>query len=668
MQHGMENYPVLFSPARIGRMTVKNRAVMAPMGTHSADPDGNCNEASVAMYAERARGGAGMIIVGMMTVDEEHGQALTNQFRLRPEFLVSYARLTEEVHAYGTKIIGQLYHGGAMCDPSITGSVNFAPSDMEIWPGRPARAMTADEIAHLRQQYVEKALLLQKAGFDGAEIHAAHGYLLAEFLSPFHNRRTDGYGGSFENRFRLLREIVCDVRAAVGPRFALLVRYPGDEFARHLSPLHMTEEDGLRIARALEETGAVDALDVSYGNAFNANANCEPYSYETGWKKGPARRIRAAVSLPVIATNTIKGPEAAEALLEEGVSDFVAIGRGMLADPFFMQKAWEGREDEIRRCMGCMHCRSGMASVGLQCAVNPRQLREASHSAEKMKKNGAGRRVAVVGGGPGGLECAKTLAERGFAVTLYEKENETGGSMNAADKAPHKEAMGRMIGTMTLQAKRAGVRILTGTEATAERIAGDPEGTPEAVFLAAGARPIVPPIPGVHGDNVHIAEHVLRSGIRLSGRVAVIGGGMTGMETAETLEMQGCEVTLIEMAPAVGAGMAPQLVQDVLGRMPKTRILTRHRLTAIEDGAVTCETAARGAGDAQGRNGEDPTVRIEADAVVLALGASPDPDLAGPYIERFGTQSVLLIGDAEKPGRIYDTVKDGFLKGWSYGR
>ena len=645
-------YPVLFSPAKIGSMTVKNRAVMAPMGTHSASADGNMNDKSIGMYAERAKGGVGAIIVGMIAVDEEHGVALPNQFRLKSAFLTEYSRLTEEIHSYDTRIIGQLYHGGAMSNPAVTGFINYSASDISIYPDRPTRAMTLDEIKRLREMYVEKALLLQRAGFDGAEIHAAHGYLLSQFLSPYHNRRTDDYGGSFENRFRLLREIIEDVRSAVGGRFVLTVRFPGDEFAKDRSPLHMDAEDGLRIAKAIEATGKVDALNISYGNAYNPNANCEPYSYKEGWKCETAKRIKDSVSLPTMSTNTIKGPELAEKVLEDGVSDFVVLGRSLLADPYFMKKAYTGREDDIRRCMGCMHCRAGMSSVGLQCAVNPTLMREVTHGSDKLRHDGNGTPVAVVGGGPAGMQAAQTLAKHGFDVTLYEKSDAMGGSMNAADKAPCKDKMTRMIGILERQTERAGVRLLRGCEADPELVA---EGSPAAVFLACGARPIVPNLPGVTAPNVYLAEQVQRERVELKGRVAVIGGGMTGMEVAETLEERGCLVTLIEMAPTIGAGMAPQLVTDVKTRMKNTTVLVRHKLTAVTATGVACVDLET-----------DRQVDVEADSVVLALGAVPDAERIGRFCDYFGTQTVYLVGDANSPGKIADATRDAYLKAFNF--
>lgn len=652
MNNALNKYPVLFSPAQIGRVTVKNRAVMAPMGTHSASADGNMNDKSIGMYAERAKGGVGLIEVGMITVDEEHGVALPNQFRLRESFLTEYSRLTEEIHSYGAKIIGQLYHGGAMSNPAVTGNINYSASDVSIYPGRPTRAMTYDEIQRLREMYVEKAKLLQRSGFDGAEIHAAHGYLLSEFLSPYHNKRTDEYGGSFENRFRLLKEIIEDVRSAVGNNFALIVRFPGDEFAKNLSPLHMDIEDGLKIAKAIEATGKVDALNISYGNAYNPNANCDPYSYAEGWKCDTAKRIKDSVTLPTMSTNTIKGPELAEKVLEEGVSDFVVLGRSLLADPYFMKKAYDGREEDIRRCMGCMHCRAGMSSVGLQCAVNPMLMREVTHGKDTMHHDGNGAPVAVVGGGPGGMQTAQTLAERGFNVTLYEKSGRMGGSMNAADKAPHKEKMTRMIGILTAQTERAGVKIINTCEATPEIVA---KGNPSAVFLACGAKPIVPNLQGINAQNVYLAERVQRERIPLQGNVAVIGGGMTGMEVAETLEQQGCKVTLIEMASTIGAGMAPQLVADVKTRMKNTKVLVHHKLTEITDTGVICFNLDT--------NSE---VSVEVDSVVLALGATPDHELINSFYEYFGSQNVYLVGDANSPGKIADATRDGFLKAFNF--
>lgn len=648
-----DKYKYLFRSGKLGGVTLKNRVVMSPMSISAASPSGEINDTVIAYYSERAKYGVGLIFIGMMTVDEEYGITYRNQIFLRATHVRNLKRLAESIHGYGAKVIGQLYHGGNMGTPQFTGRQNISASDVTTLPGNEPRAMTLEEIMTLEQKYVNCAKLLQTSGFDGVEIHAAHGYLIPQFLSPYYNKRTDQYGGSFENRFRLLKEIIEKVRQAVGPRFIITVRFSGDEMAVGHSPLHMTLEDGVRIAKAIEETGMADALNISNGNGFFPNPNCEPFSYPFGWKKHVSKKIKESVSLPIIATNTVKDPAQAEQLLAEGVSDFIALGRPLFADPQFLKKTWEGREDEIRKCLGCMHCRTNQVG-GVQCAINPRLLREDRFS--DLKHDGDGLPLAVVGAGPGGLQCAITLAERGFDVTLYEKESTVGGTLNVADKPPLKEKITLFVQTLEVQAKKAGVHIVTGVEAEPSLVGA---GKPAAVFLATGGTPIIPKIPGIDRKNVYLAEQVLQDGLKLPGRVAVIGSGMTGLETAEVLAMSGSEVTIIEMLPYYGNGMFAVLLKDLMSRLGPfdPKILTSHMPTEVVAGGVIAK-------DLQAKS----DVKIGADYVVLALGVAPQADLIESYRKAFGSQNVFVIGDAGRCGKIYDAISSAFLNAYQYDK
>lgn len=645
-------YNALFSKGNIGKVTVRNRSVMSPMGTETAGMDGEPSIQTVRYYEERARGGIGLIITEFIAVDDQYGIAVDNQLRLtQNRHVKSFEKLTEAVHRHNAKIFAQLYHGGNMCDPNITGNQNVSASNVATYPSRIPRPLEVLEIKELVQKFIASALRAQKAGFDGVEVHAAHGYLLAQFLSKYYNKRTDEYGGSFDNRIRFLHEIVSGIRAAVGTSFAITVRFSGDEMAQSLSSDHMTLDDGVRVARYLEATGSVNALNISNGNAFFPNPNCDPYSYQPGWKKYVAKTIKEAVSLPVIATNTIKTPDFAEQMLQEGVCDFVGLGRSQLADPEFMKKAKQGREKEIRECIGCMYCRETMGTgVPIRCAINPRLANEYVYT--EAVKNGNRRPVAVVGAGPAGLEAARVLAERNFRVTLFEKKDKVGGTLNLADKPRFKDRITRLTETLKIQAEKAGVEIVLNTEATPEVLKRI---NPVGVFLSSGAVPIIPNIPGNDLPSVCTAESVIENHLTLAGSVAIIGAGMTGLETAEFLGEKGSALTIVEMLPTVGAGLFPVIRNDILGRLNEFHpaIYTGYKLVGIDEEGITLKNLEN-----------EKAMKLKVDHVVLSLGVSPRQG----YIEVFEKEfdPVIAIGDASKTGRIYQAMKDGFTKAYVF--
>ncbi len=370
-----EDYKLLFSPGMLGRVRAKNRCVMTAMMTgFPGVAGGDADERIIRYYEERAAGGTGIIITEAGVVDEKYGISRYNQIHYTRPHITSLARLNERLHRYGAVTIAQLWHGGFICSPEVTGHETISPSGVDNVAGRPNRSMTIDDIEYVKSCFTNSAVCCKDAGYDGVEIHLAHGYLLHQFMSRYYNRRTDEYGGSFENRMRFPVEIIKAVRETVGPGYMVGVRISGDDMAQEFSPLHITQEEGLEIAKYLDSLGAIDYINVSNGNKLTNNANCDPFFYDFGWKQHVARGIREAVSVPVIATNTIKTPAQAEETLESGVCDFVGMGRANLADPNFMNKAMLGREREIKGCIGCLFCREprGGGQMPAWCAINPR--------------------------------------------------------------------------------------------------------------------------------------------------------------------------------------------------------------------------------------------------------------------------------------------------------
>lgn len=643
----MEGFAKLFEKGRIGPLVLKNRAVMMPMATDMADKDGIVTRRQIKYYQERAKGGIGMIINEYTGVDDVDSIPSIHNLRAARDYHISeLEKLTDAVHLYGCKIVAQIHHGGATSNPAFTGRQNIAPSAVPIADGRPVpREMTHEDIARVEQKFIDAAVRCKKAGYDAVELHGAHGYLMAQFFSRYYNRRTDEYGGSTENRCRFVAEIIAGIRAKLG-NFPILLRICGDE----MTPVEgfMTLDEGIEIAKYLEKCG-IDAINISCGSARNGDANCEPFSYRSGWKKHIAKAYKSALHIPVIATNTIKDPAFAESLLEEGVCDFVGLGRSQLADPYFMKKTREGRADEIRKCIGCLYCRERVLGYGLpiRCTVNPRTAREIDFP--HLRKDGAGSTAVVVGGGPAGMEAALVLAKRKFSVVLFEKSPELGGTMNIADKPALKEKITALTKTMSLQLERVGVEVRINTEATPQNVAAL---NPAGVVVACGAEPIIPNIPGADMSHVMTAEDVLLKKKSPAGKIAVIGSGLTGLETAETLLADGATLSIVEMAPALGPGIFGAILNDAKSRIlpKKPEIYTGHKLIAIEEKSIVLERA------------DGTRVKVPADSVVLALGVRPKAEIAEAF-ENVCAQ-VLTVGDARKAGRIATAIREGFEAGF----
>jgi 2,4-dienoyl-CoA reductase-like NADH-dependent reductase (Old Yellow Enzyme family)/thioredoxin reductase len=640
-------YKQLFSKGKIGNLELKNRIVMPAIGTALASSTGEASQEIIAYYEERAKGGCGLIITEITRIDEEYGVGCANQLTLtKPQHVPQLERLVRTVHKYDTKMFVQLHHPGRETHSIlIEGRQIVAPSaimckrTMEM-----PRALTTEEVEGLVKKFVTGAKLAQMAGVDGVELHGAHGYLINQFLSPYTNKRTDRYGGDFIKRMRFITEIILGIKHICGPNFPISVRLSGDEFVEGGLKL----EDSIKIARYLESIG-VDAINVSSGTYESGVTIIEPTSYPQGWKRHLAAGIKQAVKIPVIAVSTIKKPEFAESLLEEGTVDFVAVGRSQLADPEWSNKAMEGRDDEIRPCIGCLHCIETLGKGGVvKCAVNPRVGRELEFSA--LDRNGLGRVVAIIGGGPAGMEAALTLANRGFKPVIYEKSGQLGGALRLAGMPPGKQLMTDFVEFQKRELLHANVDIRLNTEPTVEDIQAV---DPYAIFWAAGAEPIIPPIPGVNEAHVCTANDILDGTVSFSGkRTVVIGSGMTGCETAELLASQGNEVTIIEMQAQIGNGIYAAMLYDISQKLTKynVQVVTNHKVSSIETDSVTVSNT---------KSGQPQT--FAAEHVVLSLGVKSQKGLLSHLEEAFPSK-VRVIGDSSKAGRVSDAIREGFEK------
>lgn len=695
-------YSHLFSPMKIGPVPIKNRLVMTAMCVGLAHHDGAVSNALAAYYEERAAGGTGLIITECSRVNETDAVAYPSMLSMSHDrYIEPLRKAVERVHVHGAKLFVQLYHPGrqnvaifptvwqfneriarffpsywdlyfkvagkfdaeAIDDPKTVKRMHkymkplLAPSAVPCGlADNPVRnqktvPMTVPQIKTLISQFVSAAGRVKKAGADGVELHAAHGYLLQQFLSSYTNRREDEYGGSLTNRMRLLKEIIEGIRRECGSDFPISVRLSVEEFYDTIGypGQGITLDEGVEMAKMLESFG-IDALNVSSGNYDTAQTSCEPISFPTGWRKYLAKAVKDQVDIPVIAANLIRTPKQAEAQLAEGTQDFIAMGRSFLADPEWAKKAMEGRSEDINRCICCLRCMETfqeniMNGKPVECAVNPRACRE-SQIPRTVPKDGRQRPVVVVGAGPAGLTAAKELAARDFQVTVLEQGNAPGGQLILAAAPPLKEKIDWFIQYLTHEALRQGVTIRYNTKATKKVIESF---HPYAVFLATGADALAPRIPGSDSEAVTTVTPILTGERKYVGKkVAVIGSGMTGLETAEFLMEQGNTVTIIEMADKIAPGAYPINASDVIGRLEKggVRFLPGRKLERIGDGILYLSR----------KNGVRE--EIKTDATVLAIGVRSNSELekeCAGYFER-----LYPIGDADKPGRIGNATRSAF--------
>ncbi|MGI6072225.1 MAG: FAD-dependent oxidoreductase [Lachnospiraceae bacterium] len=684
-------YEMLFSPMNIGTMRVKNRIVMAAAEFSLGQPSGCPTQKQTDYYVERAKGGVGLIIPGICRVNDMGGAASYTQLAMSRDYHIEPMReFAGKIHEAGAKLAIQLHHAGRQGVASATNSLPFVIPIIKVFPkvmnlffkltpvllkleekgicfsmqapskcelskhgATRIRAMRRREIKKLISDFINAAHRCKMAGVDAVELHAGHGYLLQQFLSPNTNLRTDEYGGNFENRLRFISEIIKGIKEKCGTDYPLIVRLTVDEFYSKVGEpgKGYDLETGKRIAKELEKTG-VDAINVTCACYDTFNYWLEPTTFEPGWRKYLARAIKETVSIPVIAANVIRTPAQAEAQLREGCQDFVASGRVFICDPHWAVKAMEGREDEIRRCIGCLHCIHSFmenAKVGKpgECALNMSIAREKEYF--NMPEDGAGKRAVVIGAGPAGLTAAETLLRRGFEVIVFEKEKMPGGQIIQASKCKDRERLYWCIENLTSIIKAMGGKIVFLKEITAREIL-DP--APDAVVVATGGKALRPSkIPGIDKRNVVMASEIIDKEKVISGSsVAVVGSGLTGLETCELLLDRGNSVKLIEMAPEIAPGSWFQLVDDLMQRMsanpPEIHLNTK--LAAIEDDGVICEDIKT-----------KTEMKIMAEYTVLALGVGPENAL---YEELKGNfkGKLLLAGDAVKSGTVASATKSAY--------
>lgn len=630
----------LFEEIKIGSMTLKNRVVLAPMGT-TTDHTNGFNMRDVNFYAERARGGAGLILTGAVVASTEFEPAPCQKLTSNKDVYMLHM-VAERVHMYGAKFGIQLSPGiGRMnwIDPH-TPPYSASPCPNYYKPELICREMPTEGVKSLVRAMGESAKLAKAAGVDIIEIHAYGGYLIDQFTSVKWNHRTDEYGGSFENRQRFLMEIVDSVRAACGKDYPIAVKMTLDSVDDEERPI----EEGLAIAKRLAEK-KVDLIHFGRG-AYSCRWRMVSSVYQpVGFDLDAADKVRAVIGdIPLMVHGKLNHAEVAEAALQKGTVDLVAIGHGMIADPHWANKVRKNKLDEIVPCIGCGECHfNAMKGRARPCAVNPLCMHENEFELTPAKES---KRVLVIGAGPGGMKAAAAAAQRGFDVALWEKNDYMGGIMAAAGAPRFKKDVKDQVEYLIRQVYKNKIDVCLGKTATLEDVK---EYNPDFVVVATGANPVVIPVPGYEKPNVSTAVPVLLKQRAVGQRVVVVGGGEVGCELSTELYMQGKDVTMVEILPEILLTADHFVANDqnirYLVEHSGVNIMTGTKLTEVLDDGVMVEIG-----------GEKK--KIGCDSVVFAAGFRPDHSLYRA-IKDAGFE-VVQIGDNIKPGKVIDAIHQGY--------
>lgn len=631
----------ILEPIQINSLELKNRLVVPAMGTDFANSDGTVSERLKDYLVARADGGFGLIITEITAISR-YGKGMANQLSIWDDkFIPGFKNLAMAIHAKEAKVAVQLYHPGRQTFSFLTGRPVVAPSAIPCPVCREIpKELTVEEIRELEEQFAEGARRAKEAGIDAVEIHGAHGYLVAQFMSGYANHRSDAYGGDLEGLLRFPIEIVHKIRAKVGDDYPIIFRLSGDERVAGGRTIQETKT----IIPLLEQAG-VNAFHVSTGVYASSNYITAPMAIPPGYNVSAAGEVKKATSVPVIAVGRINDPRMVEEILKEGQADLVAMGRASLADPELPKKAADGNYEDIRWCIacnqGCIDRLLDLEETGISCLVNPSVGKEKEMALTPASRS---KKVLVVGGGPGGMEVARVAALRGHEVSLYEKEEKLGGQFKLAAMPPCKQEITKIINYLSIQIKKAGVKVALGKEVTEEII---DELQPEVVVIATGGTPVIPDIPGIEQERVVTAFDVLESKVTPGRSILVIGGGMVGCETADFLgQIMGCRVTLVEALPRVAQDVGDTTRHFLLQRLAQRRvkIITSAAVKQLtNDGAILEQS------------GKEETLS-GFDTIVLAMGVAPVNELAAKIRDKI--KETYVIGDAKQPRKALDAIAE----------
>ena len=648
----MTTFTHLFTPGKIGKLEIRNRILQAPMGTFSYDAEGIPSEETINYFVERAKGGVGLIICHSVRVSpESRVLGLPNLFE--DKYIPIMAKIADAIHGAGAKCALQMNHSGkamtytniGMGYPVEPQAIGPSPT-MYVKTGVAPREASKEEIRRLVELFSDAARRVMLAGFDMVEIHAAHGYLLSNFLSPFTNRRTDQYGGSPQNRARFICEIVERIRDKTGPDFPVSVRFSGADFL----PGGTTIDDSL-IQASLFERAGTSLLHVSAGAHENTEVQFLSYLWPDGYLTGLAAQIRKVIKIPVCTVGKLGDPVVANQVLKEGKADFVALARPLLADPYWANKVREGKVEELNRCIYCNNCVDRLFTTTreekrLFCTVNPYLFREKKYTVRKVSKS---KKVMVIGGGIAGMQAAIVAAERGHSVTLYEATGNLGGAWNIAAAQPGKEIYHNLTLHLAREAQKAGVKIVLNKKVDRAFVEAE---KPDAVIVATGAKPTIPDVLGANGAAVVQAVDVFLGKAEVGEKVVIIGGRMIGMEVAIYLAEKGRKVSLITLRRLGenGKKLEENIYRTLRDKMIKQGIQIFSHTPALEirpDGVFADD--------------EGNILWLPADTIVLAVGHKSEKELIEGL--RKIVPEVYAAGDCNSPRDGLEATREGMEVG-----
>lgn len=648
-------YKNIFTPLTVKTMTVKNRIMMTPMGTNYGEQNGEMSFLHINYYAQRAKGGTGLIVVENANVDYPMGSNGTTQLRIDNDtYLPRLFKLCETVHKHGACIAIQINHAGASARTDRIGAQPVSASDIPSKTGGEIpRPLTKDEILHIVKKYGEAAKRAQIAGFDAVEIHAGHSYLLSQFLSPLTNRRTDEFGGSPENRSRIVKLVADEVRAQVGPMFPIILRISADEFLEGGNTL----EDCLEYLQYFEKE--VDIFDVSAALNDSLQNQIDANYHPDGWRSYMARAVKERYGKPVVTMGNIRDPKVAETILARGDADIIGIGRGLIADPDWVKKIEYGDAEDIRKCISCnIGCAGNRIGTNrpIRCTVNPAVNEGADYYKRRVNKPC---NVAVIGGGTAGLEAACTAAEVGCTTFLLEKTGTLGGLSKEISKIPDKKRLADFPNYLIHRAEKlSNLFLFKNNSADMEFVRSL---NPDIVVNATGSQPLLPPIKGLRehigkpGGKVFSILNLI-DGLKdypndLTGKkVVVIGGGAVGLDVVEFFAPKGAEVSIVEMLPVIGKDLDPVSKVGTAALMKKYGVKQLTKTALLEVKADSFLVSLEG--------GE---TELPFDYGFVCLGMRANNPVLDDLRQTFADQAVEIvnIGDSVRARRILEGVQEG---------
>ena len=649
------DYPHIFSPLTVNNMTIKNRIVMMPMGTNYGEQNGEMSFLHINYYEQRAKGGTGLIIVENASIDSPQGSNGTTQLRIdHDNYLPRLFKFCENIHRYGTKIAIQINHAGAS---AISSRINMQPVSASDVPskegGEIPRPLSREEILHIVKKYGEAAKRAQTAGFDAVEIHAGHSYLISQFLSPITNKRTDEFGGSVENRTRFCRMVIDEVRKQVGPFFPIMLRLSADELMEGGNTL----DDTLEYLDYLQEE--VDIFDVSCGLNGSIQYQIDANYLPDGWRSYMAKAVKEKFNKPCISMGNIRDPKVAERILADGDADLIGMGRGLIADPAWVNKVATGHECDLRKCISCnVGCAGNRIGVNrpIRCTVNPSVLEGDVYKKLHVNKNC---NVVVIGGGTAGLEAACTAAEVGCNTFLLEKGSELGGLASLISKIPAKNRLADFPHYLMHRAEQLeNLYIFTNTEGTPENIR---KFHPNIIVSSTGSAPLLPPIAGLKDriDNedyniysiLGMINHINDFPKDLEGKkVVVVGGGAVGLDVVEFFADRNADISIVEMMDQIGRDLDPVSKNDTKAMMKKHNVhqLTKTALLEVKDSSFLVK-------------GDGEPYELPFEYGFVCLGMRAQGQLYQSLAEEFSSEDVEImnIGDSQRARRIIDGTQEG---------